>query len=757
MATKRIPYLFFVLCLLFSLPSMAAAGPQPPQPGEMGSGLAAAQALAPDAILPAVTFTGRVSWSVDGLGSNDPNGGIIQVEKPAGATVKSAYLAAATIFSGGTIADGAIQIDGTGVNWDSVIPSAISSYNHWSDVTALVKPEIDAAPAGRVDFLVTEANTGVIDGEILAVIFDDPNQTTNNTIVLMFGAQNTGGDTFAIGLAEPLDLADPNLMLILSLGISYGYQSSANAGQYSLIDVNGQRLTSSAGGQDDAGYMGPNGTLLTVGGLDDSITNPPDPYSGTQGSPPYRYDDELYDLKPFVQTGDVSIQVDTLNPSTDDNIFFAGLFLASAQAVVNEGILLSPTEATNPVGMAHAVTAKVQDDRGQPVQGTQVTFSVLAGPNAGASGMCSVNVDCTTDAGGQVSFTYTGTGGPGTDQIQACFLPHNAQVPVCSQVVTKTWIGRPQSRIYGWAFLDANADGWREHPVDTSAGVANVKLILTRDGVEVATALSTPEAGWYDFGLQDPGNYCVEMLTPAGYVPTSPTKVCFALGADDQVVNFGLEPARASIGDLVFFDTNINGAHDADESGISNVTVALWSATGGAPVAIIANTTTGPDGAYLFENVVPGEYFVQVTDDNGEMAGLSLTTAGNPLGPITVVHLQAYLDADFGYNLVCPPTRGAVSGRVWLDVNADGVQDAGEPGLSDVTVYIQPLGHLATRVTTTNAYGNFYACVRPGSYLVAPETDVSPLSDLVPITTEFYLPVTIKPGLGFHTAFFGYQ
>jgi hypothetical protein len=46
----------------------------------------------------------------------------------------------------------------------------------------------DAAPAGRVDFTITEANTAKIDGELLAGIFDDPSQTTDNTIVLLFGA-----------------------------------------------------------------------------------------------------------------------------------------------------------------------------------------------------------------------------------------------------------------------------------------------------------------------------------------------------------------------------------------------------------------------------------------------------------------------------------------------------------------------------------------------------------------------------------------
>ena len=47
-------------------------------------------------IEPAITEVGKISWSIDGLGVYPNSTGIIQVEKPAGATVKSAYMAAAT-------------------------------------------------------------------------------------------------------------------------------------------------------------------------------------------------------------------------------------------------------------------------------------------------------------------------------------------------------------------------------------------------------------------------------------------------------------------------------------------------------------------------------------------------------------------------------------------------------------------------------------------------------------------------------------
>jgi len=101
-------------------------------------------------------------------------------------------------------------------------------------------------------------------------------------------------------------------------------------------------------------------------------------------------------------------------------------------------ITLSPIAATNPVGTSHTVTATVENSAGGPLVGTTVVFAVRNGPNGGIPGTCTTNADCSTDAMGQVSFTYTGNGGEGTDTIGACFVDQN-EVQFCAQEVTKTW------------------------------------------------------------------------------------------------------------------------------------------------------------------------------------------------------------------------------------------------------------------------------------------------------------------------------
>jgi hypothetical protein len=241
------------------------------------------------------------------------------------ATVRQADLFCATVPFSSTPVNGEVQVNGTPVTWDQIIPSALpSAFNARDDVTATVKPVGDAAPPGLVTFTITENPTFKYDGCILKVIWNDPT-TTQNSILVFFGAQTTTGDTFVINFAQPLSPAAFLTPLEFSLGISFGFQPGP---QFSQVDVNGMRLTTSAGGQDDG--QSANGALITAGGTGDTTGNPPPTAPPTAPNVP---DDELYDLRPFAQVGDTSMTIFTLNPSNDDNIFVANLFLRNVTVV----------------------------------------------------------------------------------------------------------------------------------------------------------------------------------------------------------------------------------------------------------------------------------------------------------------------------------------------------------------------------------------------------------------------------------------
>src|SRR5262249_13834780 len=157
------------------------------------------------------------------------------------AKVRRAFLfASSSAGTNYTPVDGDVALDGSPISWDTshTITSGIASTNVAADVTMLVKPKVDPAPAGDVSFTAAEPqNTLMIDGEILAVTLDDPSQGTAGSVQLLYGAQRTTGDTFSVTLTEPV--RQPNLSrLTLSLGISNGFQP---AGHSSTLDVNARR------------------------------------------------------------------------------------------------------------------------------------------------------------------------------------------------------------------------------------------------------------------------------------------------------------------------------------------------------------------------------------------------------------------------------------------------------------------------------------------------------------------------------------
>jgi outer membrane protein assembly factor BamB len=82
-------------------------------------------------------------------------------------------------------------------------------------------------------------------------------------------------------------------------------------------------------------------------------------------------------------------------------------------------IAVTPADSTDPVGTTHTVTASVTLS-GAPVSGQSVDFAVT-GQNAGASGSC-VPISCSTDAQGNVSFSYRDTNGAGNDDIVASLV-----------------------------------------------------------------------------------------------------------------------------------------------------------------------------------------------------------------------------------------------------------------------------------------------------------------------------------------------
>lgn len=277
-------------------------------------------------------FNGKGNWSLDAAGSNSTPVGSISAVIPTGSTVEKAFLYSSLYTTSSTPT---VDFDGTvygPTDWTALGQTAgLQAFR--TDVTSQVAAKVGGGSASPFSFSVdSESPNSTIDGEALAIVYSNPSEK-ERTIAFLDGFSATTGDSTALNLAEALtgaQLADPTFEAMLSLGIGFGFQPGG--GQVSLVDVNSQRMTSCAGGYDDGAAT--NGGLITIGGIgDDFTTNPANPNCVSDSS--QRADDEAYNLIPFLTAGDSVIDIDTINPSNNDNIFFAGVNI-TAVAGVNE-------------------------------------------------------------------------------------------------------------------------------------------------------------------------------------------------------------------------------------------------------------------------------------------------------------------------------------------------------------------------------------------------------------------------------------
>jgi SdrD B-like domain len=207
----------------------------------------------------------------------------------------------------------------------------------------------------------------------------------------------------------------------------------------------------------------------------------------------------------------------------------------------------------------------------------------------------------------------------------------------------------------------------------------------------------------------------------------------------DLTVDFGVVPG-ASIGNYVWLDNNRNGIQDeAADAGIDGVTVKLLKADG--TVAKTTVTGPGPDGQpgfYRFD-VIPGDYkimfdlntlpegFVVSPKDAG--SNDAKDSDANPTDGMTIVTTLTAGENDPDWDLGIYPTAVAVGNFVWVDTNANGLQDDGPTsGIAGVKVTLcDSNGNEVTKdiqgnpiaPVTTDAAGQYlFSNLKPGTYTV---------------------------------------
>jgi hypothetical protein len=191
-------------------------------------------------------------------------------------------------------------------------------------------------------------------------------------------------------------------------------------------------------------------------------------------------------------------------------------------------------------------------------------------------------------------------------------------------------------------------------------GIPGVTVIVTWDGpagpVEILV-VSGLNGSW-NLPTLPPGDYTVALdltTVPSGMVATTGTDESVTIPAGGhEVVDFGLADV-VDVGSMVWIDTNGDGVIDPDESGIPDVLVNLYDEIG----LLVAIAETDVDGSYLFTDLAPGIYLVQL--DPYSLPADARATFDRDGSPDlnTLVRLTTgadILDANFGFQVTLPVT-----------------------------------------------------------------------------------------------------
>ena len=226
----------------------------------------------------------------------------------------------------------------------------------------------------------------------------------------------------------------------------------------------------------------------------------------------------------------------------------------------------------------------------------------------------------------------------------------------------------------------------------------------------------------------------------------TPTAIELTTAAPNATkVDFGfVKPA--SVGDYVWFDANKDGLQGSDEPALPGITASIVDASGNPVVDASGHTvsavTTGADGKYRFENLLPGDYKVSFQAPAGYEATVSDAGADRAVdsnGTESAVSLaQGQDDATVDYGLV---GTGVIGDQLFVDVNQNGggAPDAGDKPLAGVKVTLTwtgPGGITRTYETTTDADGKYkFENLLPGEYKVSVDPEsllaAEPLLDVL--------------------------
>jgi hypothetical protein len=259
----------------------------------------------------------------------------------------------------------------------------------------------------------------------------------------------------------------------------------------------------------------------------------------------------------------------------------------------------------------------------------------------------------------------------------------------------------PPGSIAGFVFYDANHNAIHD---DCDSNLAQAKVVATAaDGT--AAEATTDSNGTFRIEDAAPGATIVTIVAGEGFawpITTTPegaagTPVHVESNKETAGVEIGsasrsaFDTSRVSIIGVIFDDENENGLVDPNECGGRDAN----SAGQFVRIGSWPPVTVGPNGAYELRNVgSDGDAVLEVGTEISYVSGSGYPDQQDlPEDHPCLSHTtpqRRYSANLFEANIALSRTKkaGTVSGHIFDDVNANGVRDPGEPGISRQEVYL---------------------------------------------------------------------
>ena len=236
--------------------------------------------------------------------------------------------------------------------------------------------------------------------------------------------------------------------------------------------------------------------------------------------------------------------------------------------------------------------------------------------------------------------------------------------------------------------------------------------------------------GKYELTDVPPGDYTLGVTALKGYAFTKPGEGNVILNRTNgegysEAFHLDLKENRTgmdigmilpgTVRGSVFADRNDNGIRDAGEDGLKDVTVRLMGTEGEE-----FRAETGADGAYLFDAVMPGTYYLEYSLPQDAVFA-RITDGGNTITGDSIGQSEPF-EMSSGIDKTGPEcgalTLGRIEGCAYLDHDGDGIRTEEEETTAGLVVTLTPSrAELEETTVTTDEDGTFILdALRPDEY-----------------------------------------